>query len=184
MLSMSTNVIIYRSQKFLFCWTIDLASKENQVAKCVIWISFLTKKINQIQIRWPMKSLNLSSKPLHEVNKKFLEKRVNAMNFKFYHVEDFETGVLYILIKIASRGKSEQPRIQVPRIQRIAECKLLFAGPHPISEYMDNISRVGQVVMNENLHSHENCTKNRCKHAFTVNVTKQPTKRNQMFKKC
>lgn len=80
-------------------------------------------------------------------------------------------------------NKNTKPKVPVPKITRIAECKQLFAGPYPISEYMDNISRVGQVIMNENLHCHENCTKNRCEHAFTVDVTKQPMKRNQMLKK-
>lgn len=63
----------------------------------------------------------------------------------------------------------------VPRITRKASNQLLFAGPHPISEYMDNISRVGQVIINEELHCHTECTKNRCKHAFVVDLTKQPT---------
>lgn len=115
----------------------------------------------------------------------------------------FATGIRYINCcyilkwKIASqkrhdvqvfRGKTNKqtvlkaivPKVAVPKITRIAECKLLFAGPHPISEYMDNISRVGQVVMSNNLHCHKNCSKNTCKHAFTVDVTKRPTKRNQM----
>lgn len=98
--------------------------------------------------------------------------------------------LLRFLWKIASREKSDVRALHgktnemaVPMIRRIANCKLLFAGPYPISEYMDNISRVGQVVMNENLHCHGNCTKSKCEHPFTVNVTKQPMKRNQMLKK-
>lgn len=73
-------------------------------------------------------------------------------------------------------NKNTIPKATVPRITRIAECKQLFAGPHPISEYMDNISRVGQVITNEELHCHKNCTKSRCEHKFVVDLTKQPTK--------
>lgn len=116
--------------------------------------------------------------------------------------ENFVTGVRYfnccfiLKWKIASQKRNDVqvfhgktvlkaivPKVTVPKITRVAECKLLFAGPHPISEYMDNISRVGQVVMSNNLHCHDNCFKNTCKHAFTVDVTKRPTRRNQMLLK-
>lgn len=73
-----------------------------------------------------------------------------------------------------------KPKTIVPKITRTAQCRQLFAGPYPISEYMDNISRVGQVIMNDGLNCHEHCTKNRCKHKFIVDLNKPPKKKNQI----
>lgn len=88
-----------------------------------------------------------------------------------------------VTMPAATVPKATAPKVPVPKITRTANCKQLFAGPHPISEYMDNIGRVGQVIMDRNLHCHENCTKNRCEHEFTVDVTKRLTNRNETFLK-
>lgn len=71
------------------------------------------------------------------------------------------------------------PKAIVPKVARISHCKQLFASSYPISEYMDNISRIGQVIMNEELHCHKNCTKNRCEHKFAVDLNKQPSKKTK-----
>lgn len=49
----------------------------------------------------------------------------------------------------------------------------LFASEFPVSEYMDNISRIGQMIMKQNLHCHEDC-RDKCKHEFMLNLEMDP----------
>lgn len=52
--------------------------------------------------------------------------------------------------------------------------KTLFAGPHILSEYMDNTSRTGGVILNTNLHCHKKCDRTACSHPFTIDLTTNP----------
>lgn len=55
----------------------------------------------------------------------------------------------------------------------------LFASTFPVSEYMDNINRVGHLIMNTNLHRHKRC-KNDCSHPYVLDLQENIFKR----KKC
>lgn len=52
--------------------------------------------------------------------------------------------------------------------------KTLFASKFPISEYMDNTSRIGQVIMDTNFHCHEKCKRGGCTHSWSVDLAKYP----------
>lgn len=51
---------------------------------------------------------------------------------------------------------------------------MLFASRYPVSEYMDNVSRIGHVIMNSNFHCHKKCRRTRCIHPFVVDLDKNP----------
>lgn len=38
----------------------------------------------------------------------------------------------------------------------------LFASTFPVSEYMDNIGRIGNIILDRNLHYHKKCRRNNC----------------------
>lgn len=48
----------------------------------------------------------------------------------------------------------------------------LFASLYPVSEYMDNVSRIGHVIMNSNFHCHKKCRRTGCTHPFVVDLDK------------
>lgn len=52
--------------------------------------------------------------------------------------------------------------------------KTLFAGPHIFSEYMDNTSRIGSVILNKNLHCHKKCERQVCAHPYSIDLTTNP----------
>lgn len=52
--------------------------------------------------------------------------------------------------------------------------KTLFASKYMVSEYKDNISRVGRIITDLNLHCHENCWATECNHPYAVDMSKHP----------
>lgn len=57
--------------------------------------------------------------------------------------------------------------------------RTLFASQFPVSEYMDSVGRIGQVIMDTNLHSHEQCRVAGCKHPYSVDMSKYPRHRSK-----
>lgn len=91
--------------------------------------------------------------------------------------------LLLFLWKIALKTEKDVPVLRrqanpISDVKRVKKTQFrqLFASPYPISEYMDNISRVGQVIMNKKLHNHSSCTKKKCEHPFVVDLLKDPTR--------
>lgn len=52
--------------------------------------------------------------------------------------------------------------------------KTLFASNFMVSEYKDNISRIGRLITDLNIHCHENCWVMGCNHPFVVDLSKHP----------
>lgn len=61
----------------------------------------------------------------------------------------------------------------------------LFASQFPVSEYRDNICRIGQMLMDLNVNCHEICKRTACKHKFTVDWSLDPAKKRRCkYEKC
>lgn len=50
----------------------------------------------------------------------------------------------------------------------------LFASTFPVSEYMDNIGRVGRVIIDNDMHCHRKCGRAWCSHPYVVNLQQDP----------
>lgn len=108
-------------------------------------------------------------------DKKFSDGK-KVFSIPFWRFLNFTT----ILWKTASKNAGGVQVSRHKKIENIASNvkrggQPLFASAFPISEYMDNISRIGQVIMNKRLDCHDSCTKRKCEHPFAVNLSKQPT---------
>lgn len=51
---------------------------------------------------------------------------------------------------------------------------MLFASKYPVSEYTDNLGRIGKVIMDLNINYHDKCRNGSCYHQFTVDLDKHP----------
>lgn len=51
--------------------------------------------------------------------------------------------------------------------------KNVVASQFPVSEYMDNISRVGKMILKSRLHEHKKCF-NKCLHSYVLDWRKKP----------
>lgn len=56
----------------------------------------------------------------------------------------------------------------------------LFASEFPVTEYKDNIGRIGRMIMDLNVHCHNRCEGRDCKHPFLVDFSKHPDCRSRI----
>lgn len=51
----------------------------------------------------------------------------------------------------------------------------LNASEYPVSEYMDNVSRIGKVIMRSRIHEHKKkCVKRECAHPYVLDWGQKP----------
>lgn len=50
----------------------------------------------------------------------------------------------------------------------------MLASNYPVSEYRDNVCRVGKLIMKYNIHNHNNCTNRKCAHPFVLDWRSAP----------
>lgn len=112
--------------------------------------------------------------------------RVKHLNWIFYCFSLFKWFVLFHMLKSACRDPSDPPTPKTKRNCVPDECfdrcrlnpegiearRAIFASKFPVSEYMDNVSRIGHVIMNTNFHCHQKCRRRACEHPFVVDLNK------------
>lgn len=58
----------------------------------------------------------------------------------------------------------------------------LFASKYPVSEYTDNVGRIGKMIMDRNLNCHGKCHNKACQHPYTVDLSEHPSKKRMECK--